>query len=306
MKTRSLPITFVTAAVAAALALTGCSSNSPLDPPSEGGAGSAGTIVIGSQNYYSNEIIAEVYAQVLEGAGYTVDRQFRIGQREVYLPEIEAGAIDLMPEYTGNLLQYWQPDTSARLSDDVYTALGEATPEGLRVLDQSEASDQDSYTVTHAFADEWGLTTIDDLAHVTTPLTLGSNSEAESRPYGPQGLLDTYGITISFTPIEDAGGPLTVKALVDGNIQLANIYSADPSIATNDLVSLVDTKGLFLASHVVPLASAELDADAVSLINRVSAAMSASDLVALNKRSIDEQLSAAVIAADWVAGQNFS
>ncbi|WP_449385859.1 ABC transporter substrate-binding protein [Cellulomonas soli] len=294
------------------LALAACSGGDPLATPTEAdgagtaGPGSASTIVIGSQDYYSNEIIAEVYAQALEGAGYTVDRQFRIGQREAYLPEIEDGAIDLFPEYSGPVLQYWVPDTPARLADDVYAALADATPEGLRVLDQSPATDQDSYMVTRAFADQWGLSTIDDLAKVSTPLTLGANSEGESRPNGPAGLKKTYGIDVGFTPIEDGGGPLTVKALLDGDIQLAIIYTADPSVGKNDLVALQDTRGLFLASHVVPLASDDVDDAAAAVINEISAAMTPDELVALNARSVDEQLPAATIATDWLTEQDLA
>lgn len=289
---------------AGALTLASCGGGAdPLAPSEPGGSASpaGGPIVIGSQDYYSSEIIAETYAQALEAEGFSVDRQLRIGQREVYLPEIESGAIDLFPEYTGPLLVYWQPDTDARLADEVYAELQDATPEGLRVLDPSPASDQDSYVVTRAFADQWGLTTIEDLANVTEPMTMGANSEAESRPNGPNGLAETYGIDVAFTPIEDGGGPLTVKALQDGTIQLAIIYTADPTIATNDLVPLEDTKGLFLASHVVPLASDDVDEQAAEVINRVSAAMSADDLVAMNGRSVDEQLPAATIAGEWLA-----
>ena len=110
----------VSAGLAAAVALTACGGSEPL------ASGETEAIVIGSQDYYSNEIIAEIYAQALEAEGYEVDRQFRIGQREAYLPEIEAGAIDLFPEYTGPLLQFWQPETAARLSDDVFAERREA------------------------------------------------------------------------------------------------------------------------------------------------------------------------------------
>ena len=284
--------------LAGALALAGCASSDPL--AGESPAADDAPIVIGSQDYYSSEIIAEIYAQALEGAGYDVDRQFRIGQREVYLPEIESGAIDLFPEYTGPVLQYWDPETEARLSDDVFAALVETAPANLRVLDQSPATDQDAYTVTEAFAQEWNLVNIEDLANVTVPLTMGGNSEGETRPNGPAGLLATYGVEAAFTPIEDGGGPLTVKALQDGAIQLAIIYTADPSIEANNLVSLVDTKGLFLASHVVPLASDRLDDAAVAIINEISATMTASELVSLNGRSVNEQLPAATIATDWL------
>ena len=307
MSRRTLTTTVAALTLAGALALTGCASTDPLDPsPGAGSDTDSTTIVIGSQDYYSNEIIAEIYAQALEGAGYTVDRQFRIGQREVYIPEIEAGRIDLFPEYTGPLLQYWNADTEARLADDVYAELATTTPDKLRVLDQSPATDQDAYTVTQDFADQWNLTTIEDLGSVTVPLTLGGNSEGENRPNGPKGLLNTYGIEVGFTPIEDGGGPLTVKALKDGDIQLAIIYTADPTIAANGLVSLEDTKGLFLASHVVPLASDNIDEQAAAIINAISAAMTPEVLVALNARSITEQLPAATIATDWLAEQDLS
>ncbi|MCL1837795.1 MAG: ABC transporter substrate-binding protein [Propionibacteriaceae bacterium] len=269
--------------------------------PDGSGTSSGQTIVIGSQDYYSNEIIAEIYAQVLESAGYKVDRQFRIGQREVYLPEIEQGKIDLFPEYSGPLLQYFQSSTNAKKPDEVYAELKAAMPGGLRVLEQSPATDQDSYVVTAEFASKWGLVTIADLAKVTSGLTLGANSEAQTRPNGPTGLKKAYGIEAAFTPIEDGGGPLTVKALKDDEIQLAIIYTADPSIATNNLVSLVDTNGLFLASHVVPVASGNIDSRAAAIIDRVSAAMTGAVLIELNARSVSEQLPAKTIASDWIA-----
>lgn len=291
-----------------ALALSGCASSDPLgnnqsispanDAPES--SESTQTIVVGSQDYYSNEIIAEIYAQALENDGYQIDRQFRIGQREAYIPEIESGNIDLIPEYTGNLLQYWDPNTEARLSDEVYAQLVEATPSGLQVLDQSEATDQDSYTVTKDYADKWGLNSVEDLAKVSEPIVLGGNSELETRPYGPQGLKNIYGIDVSFTPIEDSGGPLTIKALNDGKIQLANVFTADPSIAQNDLVSLKDTKGLFLASNVVPLATTNLDDNAKKIVNQVSALMTSEDLIALNTRSIDEQVPSSTVATGWL------
>mgnify|MGYP001947135014 FL=1 len=287
--------------VTSAFVLTACGTDSsPLEDDATSDASGDETIVIGSQDYYSNEIIAETYAQALENAGYDVDRQFRIGQREAYLPEIEAGEIDLFPEYSGPVLQYWEPDTEARLPDDVFAALEEAAPEGLNVLDQSPATDQDSYVITQEFADEWGIENVEDLSKVTDPMTLGANSEAESRPNGPKGLEETYGIEVGFAPIEDSGGPLTVKALKDGDVQLAIIYTADPSIESNNLVSLEDTKGLFLSSNVVPLASDKVDDKAAEVINEVSAAMSPEDLVSLNNRSVTEQLPAADIAKDWL------
>ena len=274
------------AVAASALALAACGSAESVGGNTSTGGSENGstTLIVGSQDYYSNEIIAEAYAQALEGAGFTVDRQLRIGQREVYMPEIEAGAIDVFPEYTGNLLQYLDADATARSTDEVYAALQTALPSGLRALEQAPATDQDSYVVTEDFAAAHSLASIGDLASAGT-LTLGGNSELQTRPYGPTGLSQTYGVTVGFTPIEDSGGPLTVKALKDGDIQLANIYSSDPALADGTLKVLDDPKGLFLASHVVPLASSRVSDEATAVINRVSAAMDAQDLVERNRAS---------------------
>ena len=292
-------LTLAAAFASAALALSACGTVESLEGRSNM---DASTIIVGSQDYYSNEIIAEAYAQALEGAGFTVERQLRIGQREVYMPEIEAGAIDVFPEYTGNLLQYLDQNASAHTSEEVYTALQTALPIGLRALDQAPAADQDSYVVTAEFAHAHSLTSIGDLAGAGA-LTLGGNSELQTRPYGPTGLSQTYGVTVGFTPIEDSGGPLTVKALKDGDIQLANIYSSDPALADGTLRVLDDPKGLFLASHVVPLASSRVNDDAAAVINRVSAAMDAEDLVEMNRASTADQKSASQIAREWLISE---
>jgi osmoprotectant transport system substrate-binding protein len=284
------------AVVGAALALAGCSTGDPLAPDSSGDSGNGETIVVGSQAYYSNEIIAEIYAQALENAGYTVERQFQIGQRDAYIPELEAGDVDLFPEYTGNLLQYYDPETTATQSDAVYTELQGALPDGLTVLDQSPATDQDSYNVTADFAAANNLESLADLKNVTVPLTLGGAPELAERPYGPTGLQEKYGVTVGF----NATGDTTVDALVQGVINIANVYSADPRIQTDKLVTLADPEGLFLASNVVPLVNADIADEIASIINAISAAMTPEDLVALNVKSTVDQESTADIATEFL------
>ena len=291
------------AVAASALVLAACGSAESVGGNASTGSSENGstTLVVGSQDYYSNEILAEAYAQASRCRVYG-RRQMRIGQREVYMPELEAGSIDVFPEYTGNLLQYLDADATARSTDEVYSALQTALPSGLRALEQAGATDQDSYVVTADFAREHSLTSIGDLANAGT-LTLGGNSELRTRPYGPTGLKDLYGVTVNFTPIEDSGGPLTVKALKDGDIQLANIYSSDPALADGTLTVLTDPKGLFLASHVVPLASSRVNEDATAVINRVSEALDAQDLIEMNRESTVEQKSASQIAHEWLISE---
>lgn len=288
----------------AALALVGCGSASNIEGKSDT-TNSSDTLVIGSQDYYSNEIIAEIYAQSLEKSGKKVDRQLKIGQREVYMPELQAGKIDIFPEYSGNLLQYYKPETTARTPEQVHAELTGALPEGLKALEYAPATDQDSYVVTKEFAEEHSLKQIGDLASVPD-LKIAGNSELESRPYGPKGLRETYGVEVTIKPAEDSGGPLTVKALRDGEVQIADIYTAAPVLAEGDLVVLEDSKNLFLSSNVVPIVSGKVDDQTTETLNNVSKELTPEDLIAMNKRSVDEKASASVIAGDWLKSKGLA
>jgi osmoprotectant transport system substrate-binding protein len=284
--------------LAASLVLAGCASSNPLDTPTEDGGESAGsdTIVIGSQAYYSNEIIAEIYAQALENAGFDVEKQFNVGQRDAYIPELESGAIDLFPEYTGNLLEFYDDAADVTSPEDVYAALQEALPEGLTALDYAEASDQDTYTVTKEFAAANNLTTIADLANVSEQVTIGAPPEFEQRPYGPAGAKELYGVDLAFS----ATGDTTLEALLAGEIQVADIYTADPAFETEEIVALEDPENLILASNVVPIASSDVADEVADVINAVSAALSADDLVALGVQSTVDEMSPEDIATQWL------
>jgi osmoprotectant transport system substrate-binding protein len=282
-------LTALAIAAAASLTLAGCAADDRT------------TIVVGSQAYYSNEIVAEIFAQALEAEGYTVERSFALGQRDVYVPALVAGEIDLFPEYTGNLLQYFNPDATETETDAVYQALQLALPSGLTALALSPATDQDSYNVTKEFAAaSGGLTSLEQLRGVPG-IRLGGAPELAERPYGPAGLASIYGFDVVF----EATGDTTVDALVAGLVDMANVYSADPRIQTLGLVTLDDPRGLFLASNIVPIARSSVSAELAPIINPVAQALTAEDLVALNVRSQVEQLSAAQIATEWLRSKGF-
>ena len=301
------------------LALSACSDTDPFAVDQSSGGYSGGPIIIGSQQYYSNEIIAELYAQMMEKTGLTVTRQYQIGQREVYLPELEAGKIHVIPEYGGNLLEYYSktsasgsptaaagtaaPSRTAGDTASIQDALLRTLPHSLTVLNPAEATDQDSLTVTKATAQAHSLTSIGDLASLGRSVTIAANSEFTTRPYGPKGLKAVYGVDASVTPVEDSGGPLTVKALTDGTVDVADIYSSDPAIRAKNLVILSDPQMLILPQNVTPLVSASLPAIAATAINRVSVLLTPGELRALNHRSTGEKLSSKVIATDWLASK---
>lgn len=292
-------------ALAGLVALAGCSSNDPTaqNSSSASGSGDSTSLVVGSQQYYSNEIIAELYAQVLENAGFTVERRYQIGQREVYMPQMQNGSIDIMPEYGGNLLQYYDSSASSMDADSVQQALSDALPDGLRALDYADATDQDSYTVTQATADQYGLVEIGDLSKIGETIQVAANTEFESRPYGPQGLKDIYDVDATVVSVEDSGGPLTVKALTDGTVNAADIYTASPSILTENLVVLEDPQNMILPEHVTPVVSQNVDDSAASAIQGVNEQLSSDDLIELNRQSTVDQRNSSDIAADWLSSK---
>ncbi|AXL10818.1 glycine/betaine ABC transporter [Microbacterium foliorum] len=291
---------------AAALALSACSSSNPLDEPSDessSGSGSGDTIVVGSQAYYSNEIIAEIYAQALEGAGFDVEKKLNIGQRDAYMPDVESGAINVFPEYTGSLLEYISDDDVTVTSpDDVYAALQDALPDSLTALDFAEATDQDSYTVLKSFAEENDLKTIGDLSKVTSQVTIGASPEFEQRPYSPARAKEVYGVDLTFS----ATGPTTLESLLAGQIQVADIYTADPAFETEDIVALEDPENLIISSNVVPIVSSDIADDVSDVLNAISAKLTGEELVALNVLSTVDQQSSAEIAKKWLADNDLS
>jgi len=291
-------------AVLSAAALAGCSSGNPLDGGSD--TGGSETITVGSAAFSENEILADIYGQALAANGFTVDYRLNIGQREAYIPAIKSGEIDLIPEYTGNLLTFLNPDAEETTPSDVLTALKSALPDELEVLEPSKAEDKDSLNVTAEFAAEHDLVSIADLKGIG-PFTVGANPEFQTRSYGIPGMERVYGITdAGFKAINDSGGPATLKALLDGTIQVADIYSTTPSILANKLVTLEDPKGMIAAQQVVPLISSAKASDAVqAVLDKVSAALTTSDLIQLNTRvSGDEKADPATAAEDWLEKAN--
>ncbi|SPT53060.1 Osmoprotectant-binding protein [Actinomyces bovis] len=284
--------------------LAACSNTDPFTAGRSTTGATTGSLTVGSAQYYSNEIIAELFAQMLENAGFKVDRQFHIGPREVFLPEVEMGKIDVMPEYGGNLLQYYDKSGTAKDAAAVHKALlGGVLPKGLTVLDAAEATDQDSYTVTRATAEQYGLSSLADLSKLGRRLKVAANAEFATRPYGPDGLKGLYNVEAEVTPVEDSGGPLTVKALTDGTVDVADIYTSSPAIKENDLVVLADPKALILPQQVTPLVNEKLPLTAASTIAKVTAQLSTEELQALNTRSTKEQLAADKIAKEWLTAK---
>jgi osmoprotectant transport system substrate-binding protein len=290
----------VAAVVAVLLPLSACGG----DPTSTtASSGDSSTITIGSANFPENELLAEMYAQALEAEDVKVTRKFNIGARELYLKALEDGSIDLLPEYNGALLAALSPKgevpQSVSTPDEVYDALQKVLPKGTQTLPQSAAEDKDTLTVTEETASKYDLKTIGDLKPVAGQMSLAAGPEFDKRYQGIVGLEKVYGVKFKEFKALDAGGPLTKAALEKGDVQVANIFSTDSAIETENLVVLEDTKNLFLAQNILPLITkAKVNGTVEDALNKVSEALTTEDLTKyLAKVQVDKQDTAAVAKA---------
>jgi osmoprotectant transport system substrate-binding protein len=287
------------AAIAACTLTAACIGS---DPARTGHSTGARTIVVGvSGAFTENQLVAEMYAQVLEHAGYTVEREFDLRSREVSQSALESGQIDLKPEYLSSLLLF--VDSSAQASgdpSDVARQVGERLqPKGITVLAPSPAQDTNQFVANAKTAQEFDLTTLSSLSAVADRLTIGAPPECPLRPFCLPGLRDVYGILFQdFEPL-DAGGPQTVAALNSDDVQIGLMFSTDPSIEANGFVPLLDDRHLQDAENITPVIRTEaLDDQVRRLLDAVSARLSSDTVTKLvGKIVIDEQDVAAVAKA---------
>ncbi|RYI99893.1 MAG: glycine/betaine ABC transporter, partial [Actinomycetales bacterium] len=174
--------------------LAACGSS---DPTASEGSKSGDTVVVGSFAFPESEILGEIYVQALEAKGVKAEKKFNIGPRQQTIPALRDGSINLIPEYNGNLLAYYNEKYTERTTEEVDGALGDAVAKDkLRVLDSAEAEDKDAYVVTRKTAEAEGLKTIGDLSKLV-PFSLGANPQFGDLGYGIPGLEKVYGVKAS-------------------------------------------------------------------------------------------------------------
>lgn len=291
------------AAIVAASTLTaGCIGSGP---PGTGHPTDANTILVGvSGAFAENQLVAEMYAQVLEHAGYTVEREFDMRSREVSQSALESGRIDLKPEYLSSLLLFLDPNAHASSDPtEVARRVGEQLrPKGITVLTPSPAQDTNQFVANAATAQRFNLTTLSSLAAVADRLTIGAPPECPVRPFCLPGLREVYGILFEdFEPL-DAGGPLTVAALKSDEVQIGLMFSTDPSIEANGFVPLIDDEHLQDAENITPvIRTAKLSGEVRRLLDAVSARLSSDTVSELVGKVVIDGQDAAHVARAFLA-----
>ncbi|MGW1714959.1 ABC transporter substrate-binding protein [Streptomyces sp. NPDC002156] len=277
-------------AAASVPALAACSGGiTSLDEgsgTSGGGSGSsAGGLTIGTANFTENQVLGYLYAAVLGAAGVKTKVRPNLGSREILIPAMKSGDIDLLPEYQGALLHYVAPKATATEEGEMQNALTIALPAGLQVLPYGMAEDSDAFAVTRETAAKYGLTSLADLKKQNGKLIIGAAAEVKTREVGVVGLKEVYGVEFKEFKSLDSSGPLVKGALKKGDVDVANLFTTDTDILDNGWVVLTDPKNLIPGQHIVPLiADRKADSKVRKALAELGNVLTTADLTELNRK----------------------
>ncbi|GGW36429.1 ABC transporter substrate-binding protein [Streptomyces galilaeus] len=269
-----------------------------------GGGSSKGGITIGTANFTENQVLGHLYAAVLRAAGVKVTVRPNLGTREILVPALRGGDLDLLPEYQGALLHYLAPKATATEEGAMQNALAVALPAGLQVLPYGMAEDSDAFAVTRETARKYGLTSLADLAKHNGKLIIGAAPEVKTREVGVVGLKDVYSVEFKEFKSLDSSGPLVKGALRKGDVDVANLFTTDTDIQADDWVVLTDPKNLIPGQHIVPLiADRKADSTVRKALARLGNTLTTAQLTELN-RQVDKDKKDPEDVADAYAKQH--
>lgn len=284
----------------AAAAMAACGSSSPKSTSSTSSAskGPKESISITSANFSEDTLVAYMYADALQHAGYTVSTQkLNLGTREVYLKAMEAGEVDLVPDYVGSLAQQLNEDENGPNANTTHVVANSdlaqtesnastlAAKEGLVLLTPSPAADQNGYGVTQATATKYHLTSLTQISKLSSSWVFGGPPECQTRVDCLLGLESAYDAHFASFKELDAGGPLTLAALVNGSIQMGVVFTSDGTAAADHIVILADPKHIAPVDNIVGLIrKAKSNAAVDAIVNKVDAALTTDELRSLNEQ----------------------
>ncbi|MFD8965334.1 ABC transporter substrate-binding protein [Streptomyces sp. NPDC059568] len=291
--------------------LAACSTGiTSLDGQGAGGAGggsSAGGITIGTANFTENQILGHLYAAVLEAVGVKTTVRANLGTREILIPALKGGDIDLLPEYQGALLHYLDAKATATEEGEMQNALAIALPAGLQVLPYGQAEDSDAFAVTRETAEKYGLTTLADLKKQNGKLVIGAAPEVKKRMVGVIGLKEVYGVEFKEFKSLDSSGPLVKGALKKGDVDVANLFTTDTDIAAEGWVVLTDPKNLVPGQHIVPLiADRKADSTVRKALARLGNTLTTEALTELNRQVDKDKKDPDDVAHTWATTQGLT
>lgn len=236
--------------------LGACSQAATTTAPNAGGTPQAGgTVAVGSKDFTEEFIVAEMYAQVLEHAGFKVVRKLNLGGTPIAQAAITKGDIDLYPEYTSTGLLTVLKQQPMQNPQQIYNTVKSGYEQQFKLtwLQPSPFNDTQALAMTQAGSDKYGIKTFSDLSQKASQLVLGGPAEFISREDGLPGLQKAYG-GFQFKDVKQLGtGSLRYQALLNGQIDVVVAFSTDGQIQGEHLALLQDDKNFYPVYNIAPV-----------------------------------------------------
>ena len=265
------------------------------------------TLRVGSKNFEESILLAELYAQTLEGVGITVERRFNLGSTQIALAALERGDIDCYPEYTGTALVDVLHHAPMRDGTAALALLRTAFRSRYHAtwLAPAPMNDSQALATTREISRRRNLTTLTECSHLAPHLRLATIQEFLARPDGLPGLQRFYG-GFEFQSVRTYDIALKYEALLAGKADVATAFSTDGAIAAHELVLLRDDRHFWPAYHVAPVvrtATLVRFPRMRSALDALSARLSTTAVAAMNERVESAQMSPAAVARAFLQPQ---
>ncbi len=232
------------------------------------------SIVVASKPFGESYLLSEMFSQLLESRGFSVDRRPGLGATEIAFGALRTNAIDVYPEYTGTgliaVLHDTLPDSVAADPRAVYAHVARRFLDLYHVRWLPPLGFQNTYAiaVTRATASRYHLRTLSDLARESTHLTAGFTADFIGRSDGLAGLARVYGLRPrEVRPLAPA---VKYQALASGAVDVIDGYSTDGLLARFDLVTLIDDKHFFPPYEAAAMVSARLEREQPAAIGALT------------------------------------
>ena len=284
-------------AVLISVALAGC-------------GGDTQTLRVGAKPFSESMILAEMIAQLAENEGITVERNIPFGTTQQIMEATKQDIIDVYPEYNGTGLIFLGQAPTSDGEASTATVQKLFKPLGLEMKGKFGFSNDYAIVMTAERAQELGVQSIGDLAGLSEPITFAVDDDFLKRPAdGLQQMNRRYGITnnevLSF-PLGTEGKDQIISALLDGSADVAELFLTDGQIAEYGLVVLEDNLKFFPVYEAAPLVRSDALAQIPALggvLDKLTGAISASDMQAMNKSVDLDAQSAASAATAFLVGK---
>jgi osmoprotectant transport system substrate-binding protein len=307
---RRLLTTVSALSMAAVLAACGGSSSGGGGNDTTGG-GASGSLTVGAAGFTESNVLAQMYADLLEKAGFDVTVK-KVASQEIFQSSLEKGTIAVVPEYAATYANSMETEVTGNTSPtsaspDLQTTLTNLEKfldkKGLTHLDPANAVDQNAFAVSKAFAEKHNLTTLSDLGKLGGTVTLAATAECPTRPFCKPGLEDTYGIKVGkILPLGFDTLPVK-QAVKTGKADLGLVATTDATVADFGLVVLTDDKHLQNADNLIPIVNAKVLSDHPEIadaINALASVLTTEDLASLNNKVDGERQTVEAVAEDYL------